>query len=308
MKKRPLLICTDPGIDDVLALCALFGREEFEFAGIVALNGNVKLERTVQNALGVAELCGCADIPVIAGAGKPLSRPAVNAESVHGASGLGSTWLHPKGEPLAVDAVDFIRAQAEKYAGALTILSLGPLTDIARTLQSNLHVAGLIREIVLMGGALDGGNATPFAEFNIYADPEAAACVFNAGISTVMIGLDVTHRWVFAEPRVAALRHDSPLGRMIETVITDYIAMYRNLGKFDGAVIHDAMAALYLLHPESFRTLRCDIEVDTADGPSLGQTRSAGQGLKTVHATLDVDVPTIEACFIESIQKLYERG
>ena len=227
MEKRPLLLCTDPGIDDFIALSMVLARPEFDVLGMIALSGNVGLDVTVNNALLACELNGRSDIPVLAGSAKPLARPARSASNIHGKSGLGkSTELYAKGRPLASSGADFILQMAEKYAGRLEILSLGPLTDVALALQKLPEAAKKIARVVVMGGGIHAGNATKYAEFNIVADPEAASVVFSSGAKTVMIGLDATNCCLQPRSDIELLRAPGTLGRVIPAMLSDYADVY----------------------------------------------------------------------------------
>ena len=273
MEKRPLLICTDPGIDDFIALSMVLARPEFDVLGMIALSGNVGLDVTVNNALLACELNGRPDIPVLAGSAKPLARPVRSASNIHGKSGLGtSTELYAKGAPLAADGADFILQMAEKYAGRLEILSLGPLTDVALALQKSPEAAGKIARVVVMGGGIHAGNATKYAEFNIVADPEAAQVVFSSGVKTVMIGLDATNCCLQPRADIELLRADTTLGRLVPAMLTDYSDVYKRVHNLDGMIIHDAISAVYLWKPELFSCRLCRIEVCLEDGEHLGQT------------------------------------
>ncbi len=273
MEKRPLLLCTDPGIDDFIALSMVLARPEFDVLGMIALSGNVGLDVTVNNALLACELNGRSDIPVLAGSAKPLARPARSASNIHGKCGLGkSTELYAKGAPLAADAADFILDMAEKYAGRLEILSLGPLTDVALALQKSPEAAKKIARVVVMGGGIHAGNATKYAEFNIVADPEAAQVVFSSGVKTVMIGLDATNCCLQPRADIGLLRADTTLGQLVPAMLTDYSDVYKQVHNLDGMIIHDAISAVYLWKPELFSCLPCRIEVCLIDGEHLGQT------------------------------------
>ena len=273
MEKRPLLLCTDPGIDDFIALSMVLARPEFDVLGMIALSGNVGLDVTVNNALLACELNGRSDIPVLAGSAKPLARPARSASNIHGKSGLGkSTELYSKGRPLASSGADFILQMAEKYAGRLEILSLGPLTDVALALQKSPEAAKKIARVVVMGGGIHAGNATKYAEFNIVADPEAAQVVFSSGVKTVMIGLDATNCCLQPRADIELLRADTALGQLVPAMLTDYADVYKQVHNLDGMIIHDAISAVYLWKPELFSCLPCRIEVCLIDGEHLGQT------------------------------------
>lgn len=273
MEKRPLLICTDPGIDDFIALSMVLARPEFDVLGMIALSGNVGLDVTVNNALLACELNGRADIPVLAGSAKPLKRPARTASNIHGKSGLGASLeLYAKGKPLSKNGADFIIEMAEKFAGRLEILSLGPLTDVALALEKAPQIAQKIACVTIMGGGVHAGNATKFAEFNIVADPEAAQVVFSSGVKTVMIGLDATNCCLQPRADIGLLRANTTLGQLVPAMLTDYSDVYKQVHNIDGMIIHDAISAVWLWKPELFSCLPCRIEVCLIDGEHLGQT------------------------------------
>ena len=273
MEKRPLVICTDPGIDDFIALSMVLSRPEFDVLGMVALSGNVGLDVTVNNALLACEYNARADIPVLAGSAKPLVRPVRSASNIHGKSGLGASLeLYAKGTPSDKNGADFIIEMARKYAGKLEILSLGPLTDVALALEKAPEIAKAIACITIMGGGVHAGNATRYAEFNIVADPEAASVVFSSGVKTVMIGLDATNLCYQPRSDIELLRADTALGQLVPAMLTDYADVYKQVHNLDGMIIHDAISAVYLWKPELFSCLPCRIEVCLIDGEHLGQT------------------------------------
>ena len=273
MEKRPLVICTDPGIDDFIALSMVLSKPEFDVLGMVALSGNVGLDVTINNALLACEYNARADIPVLAGSAKPLVRPVRSASNIHGKSGLGASLeLYAKGTPSEKNGADFIIEMARKYTGKLEILSLGPLTDVALVLEKAPEIAKAIACITIMGGGVHAGNATKYAEFNIVADPEAASVVFSSGVKTVMIGLDATNCCLQPRADIELLRADTALGQLVPAMLTDYADVYKQVHNLDGMIIHDAISAVYLWKPELFSCLPCRIEVCLIDGEHLGQT------------------------------------
>ena len=176
---------------------------ELKIEGITPVAGNVPLELTLPNALRMVEIAGRTDIPVAAGAKAPLVRRLVTAAYVHGENGLGgAVFPEPKTKPIAEPAAEFIRRIVRKYPGEVTLIPIGPLTNIATALNLDPELAGMVRGIVLMGGSLSGGNITPAAEFNIYVDPEAARIVFQSGIPITMVGLDATRKTSLTEEHV----------------------------------------------------------------------------------------------------------
>ena len=273
MDKRPLILCTDPGIDDFVALSMVLVKPQFDVLGMIALSGNVRLDVTVNNALLACECSDRPDVPVLAGSAKPLARPARTASNIHGKSGLGeSLELYAKGRPLEKDGADFIIEQAQAYAGRLEILSLGPLTDVALALQKSPEIAEKIACVTVMGGGIHAGNATKYAEFNIVADPEAASVVFSSGVKTVMIGLDATNLCCQPRSDIELLRAPTKLGTIVPSMLTDYSDVYRKIHNIDGMIIHDAISAVYLWRPELFTCVPCKMTVCLEAGEHLGQT------------------------------------
>ena len=208
-ERQPLIIDTDPGQDDAVAILLALASPEIDLLGITTVAGNVPLELTEVNARKICDLAGRQDVPVFAGLSRPLVRSLVTAEHVHGRTGLDGPDLPPPQTPLQEQhAVDFIIETVRKEpSGSVTIAPIGPLSNIAMALQRAPDIAARVKQIVLMGGGcFEGGNITPAAEFNIYVDPHAAAVVFGAGIPITMMPLDVTHKALTTEKRNEALQ------------------------------------------------------------------------------------------------------
>src|SRR4051794_30949797 len=204
----PVLLDCDPGHDDAIALLLALGSDELELRGVTTVAGNQTLEKTTANAIRVLELAGRAEIPVAAGAGRPLVREPRVAAEVHGETGLdGPDLPPPQAEPSPEHAVDFL---AERIAGA-TLVATGPLTNVALLLAR--YPEAKPERIVLMGGVIAEGNVTPAAEFNIWADPEAAHRVFTSGLDVTMVGLDVTHQALVTSAHAEQLRGAGPGGK-----------------------------------------------------------------------------------------------
>jgi purine nucleosidase len=276
MPPRPIIIDCDPGHDDALAiLLALASPEELEVLAITAVAGNVPLALTEANARKVVELAGRRDVPVHAGCDRPLVRPLVTAEYVHGRTGLDGADLPAPTIPLAdghaVDAlIEWLRA---RRAGTVTLCPTGPLTNVALALLKAPDIAPRIGQIVLMGGAIGEGNVTPAAEFNIYVDPHAAKVVFEAGVPLVMHGLDVTHQALVTPARLAAIR---ALGTPVSAAVTGLLEFY---GIYDqtrrgrpGAPLHDPCTIAWLLRPELFSGRACHVAIETHGEHTLGRT------------------------------------
>src|SRR6266446_9305201 len=201
-----VIIDTDPGVDDALALLLAMRSPELKIEAITAVAGNVPLDLTLPNALRMVEIAGRTEIPVASGARAPLVRRLVTAAYAHGENGLGgAVFPEPKIKAVAEPAAELIRNIVRKYPGEVTLLTIGPLTNVAAALNSDPELAGMVRKLVMMGGSLSGGNITPAAEFNVYVDPEAARIVFQSGIPVTMVGLDVTRKTSLTDEHVRVL-------------------------------------------------------------------------------------------------------
>ena len=276
MPARKIIIDTDPGQDDAGAIMLAAASPELDVLALTAVAGNVPLELTKRNARLILDICGRSDIPVYAGAEKPLKRDLVTAEEVHGKTGIDGVHIYEPPVPLADGhAVDFIiKAIRDNEKSAITLCPLGPLTNIAMALQKAPDIAERVGEIVLMGGGFfEGGNITPTAEFNIYVDPEAAEIVFASGIKIIMMPLDVTHKVLTRKDRIARLRAEGgkPAGIMADML--EYFERFdeQKYGT-DGGPLHDPTVIAYLLKPELFSGRECNVEIETKSELTLGMT------------------------------------
>jgi len=276
MTPRPIIIDTDPGQDDAVAILLALASPELETIGITAVAGNVPLALTQANARKVLELAGRADVPVFAGAARPLVRKLVTAEYVHGKSGLDGPDLPEPVMPLQdADAVDFIiETLRARTAKSVTLCALGPLTNIALALIRAPDIAGRIERIVLMGGGFfEGGNTTPAAEFNIYVDPHAAKTVFESGVHIVVHSLDVTHQTLTTRARVEAFRD---MGTAVGTATAELLDFFERFDESkygtDGGPLHDPNVIAWLLKPELYTGRDVNIEIETASELTMGMT------------------------------------
>ena len=273
---RKIIIDTDPGQDDAVAICLALASPEIEVLGITCVAGNVPLALTALNARKVCELAGRPDTRVFAGCDRPLERALVTAEYVHGKTGLDGIELPDPVMPLQeTHAVDFIidTLRAEP-AGSVTLCPLGPLTNIATALQRAPDIAPRIAEIVLMGGAyFEVGNVTPAAEFNIYVDPQAADIVFKSGIPLVVMPLDVTHQALTTRARVEAFRALGTRAGQAIASWTDFFERF-DMEKYgsDGAPLHDPCVIAYLLQPDLFTGRHINVTIETGSELTLGMT------------------------------------
>ncbi|WP_419738110.1 nucleoside hydrolase [Ruegeria sp.] len=274
---RKIIIDTDPGQDDAVAiLLALASPEEIEVLGITAVAGNVPLELTAKNARIVCELAGHTEVPVYAGCDRPLKRPLITAEHVHGKTGLDGPVLPDPEMPLTEGhAVDFIiETLRTQEPGTVTLCPLGPLTNIATAFQKAPDIVDRVQEIVLMGGAyFEVGNITPAAEFNIYVDPEAADIVFKSGAHIVVMPLDVTHDALVTPHRNDAFRSlDSKVGHAVAEM-TDFFERFdKEKYGSEGAPLHDPCVTAYLIQPELFSGRHINVEIETKSELTLGMT------------------------------------
>ncbi len=276
MAPRKIIIDTDPGQDDAVAILLALASPELEVLGITAVAGNVPLPLTEKNARIVCELAGKPETRVFAGCDAPLKRKLVTAEHVHGKTGLDGPQMDDPNMPLQDQhAVDFIiatlRGEPEK---TVTLCPLGPLTNIASAFLKAPDIIPRVQEIVLMGGAyFEVGNITPAAEFNIYVDPEAAEIVFKSGVPLVVMPLDVTHKALTTRPRIEAFRNlGTKPGRMVAEW-TDFFERF-DMEKYgsQGAPLHDPCVIAYLLDPYLFSGREINVEIETTSELTLGMT------------------------------------
>jgi len=274
---RRIIIDTDPGIDDAVAiLLALASPEELDVLGLIAVAGNLPLESTERNARRVCELAGRPDIPVYAGCARPMLVPLGTAERIHGETSRDQLLLPEPSMALQTQhGVDFlIGTLRAAEADTITVCALGPLTNIAVALIKAPEIAGKINELVVMGGAcFELGNVTPAAEFNIHTDPHAAAVVFASGVPLTMIPLDVSHQVLTTPPRLAALRAlGNRCGRAVAALLAEFEA--RRVDRFAerGRALHDPCVVAYLLRPQLFDGREVNVEIETASPLTSGMT------------------------------------
>lgn len=314
---RKIIFDTDPGQDDAVALLlAIASPEDIEILGVTAVAGNVPLALTSRNARIVCELGGRTDLPVHAGCDAPLARKLVTAENVHGSTGLDGIALRPPQMPLAAGhAVDFIidtlRREAE---GTVTLVAVGPLTNLATAFDRAPDIIPRIAEVVIMGGAyFEVGNVTPAAEFNIFVDPEAAKIVFEAGVPLTIMPLDVTHRALTDRTWVEGMR---ALGTRVGEAVaswTDFFERYdRAKYNSEGAPLHDPCAVAWLIRPELFSGKHINVVIETEGQYTAGMTVADWWGVtdRAPNAMFirDVDRDGLFALLSERIGRLGRSG
>jgi len=264
-----ILIDCDPGHDDAIALLLALASPEVELLGVSTVAGNQTLDKTTANAIRVLDFAGRNDIEVAAGADRPLVREQHVAANVHGETGLdGPDLPPPQRDSVSTHAVEFLAEKIRASAEPVTLVPVGPLTNVALLLA--LHPDARPGRIVLMGGAIAEGNVTPAAEFNIWADPEAAARVFQSGLDVTMVGLDVTHRALFTQAHMGRLA--GRVGQMVAELLRFYNTFHTRIYNFDGSPIHDALAVAHVINPELLGTLERNVEIDTESDLCRGRT------------------------------------
>jgi inosine-uridine nucleoside N-ribohydrolase len=267
----PVILDCDPGHDDAIALLLALASPELELLAVTTVHGNQTLEKTTSNALRVLELVGRTDVPVAAGADRPLTRESAVAAHVHGESGLdGPALPQPTTAPVGQEAVDFMVERIVGSPRPVTLVPTGPLTNVARLLD--LTGGEYLERIVLMGGSIGEGNMTPAAEFNMWADPEAAARVFRSGLDVTMLGLDVTHRALLTPPVVERLRRTGDVGVFVAELVDFYKRYHAETYGWDGPPVHDAVAVAHVVRAGLVETRRCNVEIELDSELCRGRT------------------------------------
>jgi inosine-uridine nucleoside N-ribohydrolase len=262
----PVIIDCDPGHDDAIALLLALASPEIDLVGVTTVHGNQTLDKTTDNALRILALVGREDVPLAKGADRPLQRELHVAAHVHGDSGLDGPELpQPASEPVDQHAVDFL---LERTTPETVLVPVGPLTNVALALDRGLRPA----RIVLMGGAVCEGNMTPAAEFNIWADPEAAQRVFHSGIDVTMIGLDVTHGALLTPEWGERFRRAGRVGAFVAELVEFFKQYHARTYGWDGAPIHDAVAVAHVIRPGIVGTELLNVEVETESELCRGRT------------------------------------
>ncbi|MGY1696873.1 MULTISPECIES: nucleoside hydrolase [unclassified Geodermatophilus] len=301
-RPRPLVIDTDPGIDDALAILLALASPEVDLRLVTTTHGNVELAQTTDNALRVLHLAGRSDVPVAAGAAESLVYPQPErAGHVHGQTGLGGAQLAPS--PAAVDPRPAVVALAELLLASeepVTVAAIGPWTNIALLLATYPQAAARIDRLVLMGGsAARGGNVTAAAEFNVWADPEAAARVLGSAVPTVLVGLDVTVPTVLDEDGIARFAAAGPVGATAAAILQQYVDHARSSYGTTGVVVHDALALTEAIVPGTLGTVRRDVVVDTTRGAGRGQTLVDRRAVSDSPTAVDVAETVDSAAAVE---------
>jgi pyrimidine-specific ribonucleoside hydrolase len=303
----PVLLDCDPGHDDAIALLLALASSELELLGVTTTYGNQTLEKTTANALRVLELVERTDVPVSAGAERPLARELVVAAHVHGESGLdGPSLPDVRATPIPDDAASFTARAIRAASTPVTVVATGPLTNVARYLAE--HGSDGIGRVVVMGGAIAEGNFTPAAEFNIWCDPEAAAAVFDSGVDVSMMGLDVTHQALLGADVEARLRDAGRVGAFVADLNVYFTRYHRETYGWEGAPIHDAVAVAHLIRPGLVETRHRNVEVELESELCRGRTVvdlwNRTDRPPNVHVGVTIDVDAFFDLLVERIGSL----
>ncbi len=290
---QPVILDCDPGHDDALALLVALASDEIELLGVSTVAGNQTVALTTANALAVLEYVGRGDLPVASGANRPLVRELAVAADVHGETGLDGAEIPASSlTPHALHAIDWIATTVRSSAVPVTIVATGPLTNIALLLARYPGVEAQIARIVMMGGSIGEGNVTPAAEFNVWADPEAAHRVMTSGLAVTMVGLDVTHQALLTEQHLTELAAAGHAGRLVANLYDFYLRYHVERYGWNGAPAHDALAMAFAIDAATLTVVPCGVVVDTGSDPSRGRTyvdRWAATGWP-INAQVAVDV------------------
>ncbi|MFF5987959.1 nucleoside hydrolase [Prauserella flavalba] len=272
-----LIIDTDPGVDDAFAIALAALSDDVDLLGVTTVFGNVPLTATTRNARRVLALCKRDDVPVAAGAARPLVHPQPReARPVHGSDGLSgrsAALPEPARELEPTDAVTLLASLLEAADEPVTIAPIGPLTNIAALLAAHPALADRVGRLVIMGGGLAGGNTTAAAEFNIWSDPEAAHRVLAGGeVPCTLVPLDLTHRCAVDAAWLGRLAASGAVGAALDALTPDYLAHYSRTLGFEGIVVHDAVAVAEAIRPGILRTVPAPVRVECSAGPGRGAT------------------------------------
>lgn len=301
---KSVILDMDPGIDDAAAIAVAVNRPDLDIKLITAVAGNVSVDKTTLNVLKLLEFFG-KDIPVASGAKAPLKRELVDASYIHGESGMpGYDFPEVTTKPLNVDAVEAIHDVLTHSEEPITIIATGAYTNLALLLQQYPEDKAYIKEFILMGGSISGGNVSSVAEFNVFTDPDAAAIVFESGLPITMIGLDVTLNALLTTETINALPDLGEAGKMLYGIVTAYEDVHDG-----GKPMHDVNTILYAVDPSVIKTEALAVDVVT-DGPAAGATVADTQhrwhedGFTNVNVGVDIDAHAFNKWFLEQVDEM----
>lgn len=306
-----ILLDTDPGIDDACAILLALASPELALEGLSVVHGNCSLQQGTRNALSLLELANAGHIPVARGCELPLVQPSLLAPETHGDQGLGYAQLpEPHLRPLERHGVDFLIEQILSTPGEITLLAIGPLTNVALAIRKEPRIVPALKEIIIMGGALrHEGNTTALAEFNTYVDPHAAYIVYHAGIPTTLVPLDVTYQCILTRDDVRRLQKiDSPITKFVAEATRFYMEFHDEYQKIDGCILNDPLALALTFAPELCTYQELHVDVDLSGGVSMGKTiadfYNYGKKAANMNVALGVQARGFIELFLERIENL----
>ena len=317
MNTQPVILDTDPGVDDALAIMLALSSPELDVIGICTVSGNVPLDTGTRNAQGLLQLLDRTEIPVFAGADLPLKRDPVFATEVHGESGMGQAVLPEPTQKIKGDAVDFFVQTLSDQPGEITIIAVGPLTNLALAEQRQPGTLKKAKQVIVMGGAIaETGNSTPVAEFNFYADPHAAHTVLHSGATLLLVPLDATRQVILSGPDIE--NQIAPMKTVASQFVVDAVqnvfALYRQLGREPIVYLHDPLAVGAAIAPEFLRAETLYIDIETSGNLTIGQVVTDRRGLpppyrlgKPVNCAMHVNAEAFLSLFLMRVFKSANR-
>jgi pyrimidine-specific ribonucleoside hydrolase len=307
---KPVILDVDPGHDDAVALMLACGHHDLNLLAVTTVAGNVSLEKTTRNALRVLSLVGRTDVPVGAGASEPLERTLHTAEDIHGKSGLDGPEEIPEAvfEPDERGAVALIAETLRASPEPVTLIPVGPLTNIATFLREHPDKKDRIARISLMGGSVGLGNTTPAAEFNIYVDPEAAREVFESGLPITMSGLDVTHQAGAGPEERERLRATGRVGSVVAGFLDFFAATYKRVFGFDAPPLHDPVAVAAVLEPGLLKTRPMRVDIECESDLTRGETVCDFYGITGKTPNAEVGVELDREGFFRLLEAVFRKG
>ncbi|MXX12847.1 MAG: nucleoside hydrolase [Gemmatimonadetes bacterium] len=317
LNKQPIILDTDPGVDDALAMMLALGSSELDVIGICTVSGNVPLNTGTRNAQGLLQLLDRTEIPVFAGADQPLKRDPVFATEVHGESGMGQAVLPEPSQKIKGDAVDFLVQTLSDQPGEITIIAVGPLTNLALAEQRQPGTLQKAKQVIVMGGAIaETGNSTPVAEFNFYADPHAAQIVVHSDAALLIVPLDATRQVVLSETdienQIASLK--TVASQFVVDAVQNVFALYRQLEREPIVYLHDPLAVGAAIASELLRSETLYIDIETSGDLTMGQVVTDRRGLpppyrlgEPVNCAMHVNAEAFLSLFLTRIFKSANR-
>jgi purine nucleosidase len=310
MPKR-ILFDTDPGIDDACAILLALASPELSLEGLSVVHGNCSLEQATTNALSVLELAGATHIPVAKGCELPLVQPSLLAPETHGNTGLGYAQLPaPRTRPIVQQGIDFLIEKILSSPGEVTLVAIGPLTNVALAIRQEPRIVQAVNEVIVMGGAIRyEGNTTALAEFNTYVDPHAAYAVYHSGMPMTLVPLDVTYQCILTKNDVQKLQQvDSPITKFVEEATRFYMEFHDEFQSIDGCVINDPLALALTFAPDLCSYREMPVDVDISGGISMGKTigdfYNYGKKPANMRVALNVRSRDFIDLFVERISNL----